>query len=1000
MGALQSISICLLIGFSSMVCAANTISVDRNRIDYGKSTTVNITGTQLGNRNLVLSPNIPSVDFSKYFLEPVTHIEKLNNFIIVADEQTLYVVHIVDGAANILSRQDIPFPIKSIVSNGKLAFILGKNNQVNVYQINHEKLAFRKKLTYKANIDHIFATPSRLYIANKKHDLDIFKIDYKKKKLFEQAAKYSLLRYSNINNIYVKGRYVYLATNSGLEIINVHSLKSVEHFYTFKSSGPITDVNTDEKFIYIAEEGVGLTQLEIKKKSVIWRNSLNRIGKIHKILSNGKQIFVDSNHSGLSLIDFPDNAQAQIRSRYYSAKPFKHCFLNKDHIITVKGNTVEWVNIKKRSLPSNINSQANYGGSRKVYIKDNLAYVADWFSGLHIYDISAEHQPKLISSYPTKGSPKGVVVHDHYAFVADDDHGLLVLDVQNSKSPKYVKYLDTPGLAYTVVLKPPFLYLADHHAGIHIIDIKKPQEPWIVGSFDTPGKAWSLAIKGHTAWVADDTTGVLVLDVSNPHQIKQLANYRTGSAAEDIVIKDDIAYVSFFDDGLHLLDIKNIKQPKMLNKIKTHGNARGVVLGKHKAYVSDWHAGVHVIDVRSPKLAKSLGYYDTPGSVWGLGVKQNTIVAMDWWGGISVLEEKKNKLVWVGGYHGRGEALDVKIKNGFAYVAHSGGGIQVFDVRTALNPIWITGAEIEGEAKSLFIEGDRAYVTNGENLIQSFDISNPFKLKKLANIHLTTSAEQIVTRKNIAFIRNKGKGWSIVDLNDLNKVRSIQNFDSHINSLLLQKDTLYVIDDKRIRSFDVSQPKRAAIKTVWSIGDIASADIHDNILVAGIKNRGIAVYQLEQFESKKLSYVATRSNISTIKLVKNSQVVAGTDDGEIMELAFSPTKPLHLRSINPSLSPFNSFDIYKDTVYLTTPQNSITSLQLLPKLDITVKEKVLKATFPADMPMGSYQFIFFDPFTGERETLTKPIQVGLGKGKNNFTLKDLEKAMKKLKLLQ
>ncbi|MDP2682632.1 MAG: hypothetical protein Q8P28_07490 [Deltaproteobacteria bacterium] len=50
------------------------------------------------------------------------------------------------------------------------------------------------------------------------------------------------------------------------------------------------------------------------------------------------------------------------------------------------------------------------GYARKLFLKDNYLYLADWYSGMHIYDVTLPYKPVHISNIHTPGSPKGVYV--------------------------------------------------------------------------------------------------------------------------------------------------------------------------------------------------------------------------------------------------------------------------------------------------------------------------------------------------------------------------------------------------------------------------------------------------------------------------------------------------------------------------------------------------------------------------------------------------------------
>src|SRR3970040_2599652 len=86
------------------------------------------------------------------------------------------------------------------------------------------------------------------------------------------------------------------------------------------------------------------------------------------------------------------------------------------------------------------------GYARKLFITGHYLYLADWHSGLHIYDITYPYKPVHFTNIYTPGSPKGVFVQGNIAYVGDDDHGLQVIDISNPIASKIISKYPTQGL--------------------------------------------------------------------------------------------------------------------------------------------------------------------------------------------------------------------------------------------------------------------------------------------------------------------------------------------------------------------------------------------------------------------------------------------------------------------------------------------------------------------------------------------------------------------------
>jgi len=83
-------------------------------------------------------------------------------------------------------------------------------------------------------------------------------------------------------------------------------------------------------------------------------------------------------------------------------------------------------------MPSLTGAYDTPGGAYRVQVVGNLAYVADFDSGLQILNITNPAAPTLIGSYDTPGTTKGVELVGLNAFVADESTEVQIIDVSES----------------------------------------------------------------------------------------------------------------------------------------------------------------------------------------------------------------------------------------------------------------------------------------------------------------------------------------------------------------------------------------------------------------------------------------------------------------------------------------------------------------------------------------------------------------------------------------
>ena len=79
----------------------------------------------------------------------------------------------------------------------------------------------------------------------------------------------------------------------------------------------------------------------------------------------------------------------------------------------------------------------------------------------------------------------------------------------------------------------------------------------------------------------------------------------------------------------------------------------------------------------------------------------------------------------VGGYDTSGQAFEVAVAGGYAYVADYNAGLQVIDVRNPAAPVRVGGYDTSGYAWGVAVAGGYAYVADDTAGLQVIDVANP-----------------------------------------------------------------------------------------------------------------------------------------------------------------------------------------------------------------------------------------------------------------------------------
>lgn len=762
------------------------------------------------------------------------------------------------------------------------------------------------------------------------------------------------------NKIFVTGDRIYAAQPGyGLAILDAGDKAHIKPVGRHAVSGGATSVSVHGDVALLARGEQGVTLLDVADPAHIkWLGSHSRLGRVAGIAMQAEKALLWNDRAELISLDLANPALPSIAASHRDTGTLAAIWLDEHTVLSATSAALQSMDFSATPpLFSNENLDTgqgvNFGGERRLFIAGDIAYVADWFSGLHLYDISTPSRPRLLSSFHTPGSAKGVVVRDGYAFVADDDHGLQVVDVRDPLRPVHIASLATSGLAYTPKLAGNLLYLAGHRGGFQIIDVSDPAVPGLVADIATPGKAWSIEVAGTTLFVADDAAGVLVFDVSDAKHPRQIGVFDPGGAAEDIVVRGDTAYAAFFDRGFYVLDISHPDHPRQVGHTPTPGNARGIALQGDLAYVTDWFAGVQVIDVSNRAAPAIVGAYDTSGAAWGIAIKDEHAYIGDWWGGFAVLDiSDPKKPALVDRYQARGTVTQIAAQGKFAYAAMDSGSVQIFDITNPLNPTWVTAVEVAGNITGLVQEGKLVYVAVGagkDSGLVTIDVSDPFQARRIRHIAVEGGAQRIRSGVGRLYFSNE-YGLGIIDISDPDRTRSGFKLANEINDLWVEGKRIFLATGQGLEVLDDQLRLKLRYQTAHPVGMVRARGTRVFLYGAGL---GLTVLDVSGARVRRVSSFDPAETYTDFTVQGEMLYAAGTG-GDLLVMDSDAAGRLRISGIYPLSRPASGIKII-DGVALLAGSDIITSVRLLPSVMVTRRGKnEIRMMLPKELPAGTY----------------------------------------------
>ena len=433
-------------------------------------------------------------------------------------------------------------------------------------------------------------------------------------------------------------------------------------------------------------------------------------------------------------------------------------------------------------VPTLAGSYDTPGDALSVAVAGDLAFIADFNSGLQIMDISNPAAPLLIGNFITPGQAWDVAVAGDLAFVADGPAGLTIVDITDPAAPSLVASYPTPGYARGVAVAGDLAFVADEASGLQIIDISNPAAPSLVGNFDT-GVAVGVTVAGDLAFVADSTSGLQIVDITNPAAPSLVGTYDTPGSAIGVAVAGDLAFVADQTSGLQIVDISNPAAPSLIGSYDTPGNAQGVVVAGDRAFVADNTSGLQIVDISNPAAPSAVAGYDTPGSARGVAVAGDRAFVADEASGLQIVTISDPTVPsLIGSYDTPVSALGVAVDGDLAFVADYTSGLQIVDISNPAAASLVASYATPGSARGVAVDGDHAFVANEAFGLEIVDISNPAAPFLVGSYDTPGSAIGVAVAGDLAFVADNTSGLQIVDISDPAAPSLVGSYDTPVKA--------------------------------------------------------------------------------------------------------------------------------------------------------------------------------------------------------------------------
>jgi len=406
-----------------------------------------------------------------------------------------------------------------------------------------------------------------------------------------------------------------------------------------------------------------------------------------------------------------------------------------------------------------------------VCIDGNYAYVASYYNGLEIFDVSNPSSPVWVTKVDPHCMVYDVAVQGDYAYVGAQYCGLLIVDINPPESAHIVNTVVGMGIS-DLFIDGGYAYSVYQNFGMDITDIDPPESAHVIKHIEYPGMypyAEDISVRNGYACIPCSFEGILIYDVDPPgatHLVRTIEN--DWGCANGATTSGDYAYVADANFGLEIIDMTVPESAHIVRKVNMNGFAHDVVVSGSLAYVATDRWGLTIIDITTPESAHVVTQVDTADFAWGIDVSSGYACIADLSGGLQMIDvEPVGSASIVGSVDTPASARDIAYTPGYAYIAHEL-GLKIVDT----DPYESAGIvhTVEGlyGFDSVDVAGGYAYAVDGAGNVNIIDITPPTSAGIVRSVPLTNARDSDISVSD---------GYAYVALIEQDSPEQISSFD-------------------------------------------------------------------------------------------------------------------------------------------------------------------------------------------------------------------------------
>jgi len=403
---------------------------------------------------------------------------------------------------------------------------------------------------------------------------------------------------------------------------------------------------------------------------------------------------------------------------------------------------------------SDMNQIPNSPNIQKLFIKEDLLYIADNAYGIWVADLSSPADPNILSGFNIPGPFNDIRLYGNYALIANGLKGIQVVDLHQKKNPSLMGNIYTFGDARAVALYGDYIYVANGYTGLGIVEAPSLTHPNLLTSIATGDNLWAITSWDDYAFVSNGSSGLRVFKTESPSKPELVHSISTENGATYSFVNNNMLYLA--DTRIFkAYDITDPSNPILKGSLSLIDTIMSIFVQGDYAYLANYGFGAKSVYIKNPSAMniKTYKYPEDPlGLAYDILIDQYIGYIANGLGGLWIVDFQNpspySKLSVLPQFT---YASSLKKYDHHIYMTDGSAGLEIIDVMNPEDPNHIGTINYNDNLKEIDIEAPFLYTAAEDQGLWVNFLSEGGKVTPLAAINLPDGASTVKSNGDIVY---------------------------------------------------------------------------------------------------------------------------------------------------------------------------------------------------------------------------------------------------------